>query len=188
VLVRHRDGAGRPRVLRGRISAVLLVAGSGVLAGAGLLLAAWLSTALGSGDRATVLGVYLAFLVCWAGATANVLLCYRVFGPLRPRLGPLLWGAAGAGSWIAGSTLGFLLVLSLPLSLGRPFAGSDAIGTGALLVFWLYFSHIAVLLGYAVALRLSAGPRRRTDEPNRGAGPPSPDDEPDPQARLLLRG
>lgn len=146
-------------VLRGRLTAPLLVGVSAVLVGGGLVLAAWLSSALGSGGRATVLGVYLAFVVVWAGATVNVLLCYRVFGPLRPRLGPLLCGAAGAGSWIAGSVLGFLLVLSIPINLGRPFAGSDPIGTAVLLIFWLYFSHIAVLLGYAVALRLSAGPR-----------------------------
>ncbi len=152
--------------LRGRLAAPLLVAASGVLVGAGLVLAAWLSSALGGDDKATVLGVYLAFLVCWAGATANVLLCYRVFGPLRPRFGALLWGAAGAGSWIAGSVLGFLLVLSLPIDLGQPFAGSDALGTAALLIFWLYFSHIAVLLGYAVALRISAGPRDADDGPD----------------------
>jgi membrane protein len=195
-------GGGRPAVprpgrrlrgvLRGRLTAPLLVAMSGVLVGGGLVLAAWLSSALGTGDKATVLGVYLAFLVVWVGATANVLLCYRVFGPLRPRLGPLLWGAAGAGSWIAGSTLGFLLVLNLPVNLGRPFAGSDAIGTAALLIFWLYFSHIAVLLGYAVSLRLSAGPRsgrgpegpaqEERDRPDVEAGP-----RPDPRSELALR-
>lgn len=145
--------------LRGRLTAPLLVAFSGVVVGGGLLLAAMLSQVVGSSGKATVLGVYLAFLVVWGGATVNVLLCFRVFGPLRPRLGPLLWGAAGAGSWIAGSVLGFMFVLSFPTSLGKPFAGSDALGTAALLIFWLYFSHIAVLLGYAVALRLSAGPR-----------------------------
>lgn len=175
-----RSGKGNPSVprptrrlrgvLRGRLTAPLLVATSGVLVGGGLLLAAWLSSALGSSGGATALGVYLAFLVVWAGATVNVLLCYRVFGPLRPRLGPLLWGAAGAGSWIAGSVLGFLLVLDLPINLGRPFAGSDALGTAALLVFWLYFSHIAVLLGYAVALRLSAGPRLREKPGESAAG------------------
>lgn len=156
---RRPAGVSLGVALRGRLAAPLLVAVSGVLVGGGLTLAAWLSSALGSGDKATVLGVYLAFLVCWAGATVNVLLCYLVFGPLRPRFGSLLWGAAGAGSWIAGSVLGFLFVLSRPIDLGQPFAGSDALGTAALLIFWLYFSHIAVLLGYAVALRLSAGPR-----------------------------
>jgi hypothetical protein len=162
-----------------------------VLVGGGLLLAAWLSSALGTGDRATVLGVYLSFLVLWAGATANVLLCYLVFGPLRPRLGPLLWGATGAGSWIAGSALGFLLVLDLPVNLGRPFAGSDAIGTAALLIFFLYFSHVAVLLGYAVALRLSAGPRVRVEPSGTSADgrqPRSDEDAPhDEHSELALR-
>ena len=108
------SSAGRPRpsdrtAARG---------GLRLLVGGGLVLAARLSQAIGSGGKATVLGVYLSFLVVWAGATVNVLLCYRVFGPFRPRLGPLLWGAAAAGSWIAGSALGFLFVLSLPTSLG----------------------------------------------------------------------
>jgi hypothetical protein len=100
-----------------------------------------------------------------------------------------LWGAAGAGSWIAGSALGFLLVLSLPVSVGRPFAGSDGLGTAALLIFWLYFSHMAVLLGYAVALRLSAGSRDRaeraptgTDASGGGATPAASDPK-----ELLLR-
>jgi uncharacterized BrkB/YihY/UPF0761 family membrane protein len=130
-----------------------------VLVTGGLLITGWLSGALGQSGRATVLGVYLAFLVCWAGATANVLLCYRVFAPVVPRFRALLWGAAGAGSWIAGSALGFLVVLRTVHDLGRPFAGSDALGTAALLAFWLYLSHIAVLLGYATALRLGSGPR-----------------------------
>jgi membrane protein len=192
------SGGGRPKlprpnrrlpgVVRGRLTAPLLVAASGVLVGGGLVLAAWLSSALGSGGKATVLGVYLSFVVVWLGATANVLLCYRVFGPLRPRLGPLLWGAAGAGSWIAGSALGFLLVLSMPLALGRPFAGSDAVGTAALLIFWLYFSHIAVLLGYAVALRLSAGPRPRLPKDDAEAAPQqSPTTAGDERPELALR-
>lgn len=163
-------------VVRGRLTAPLLVAASGVLVGGGLVLAAWLSSALGSGGKASVLGVYLAFVVVWLGATVNVLLCYRVFGPLRPRLAPLLWGAAGAGSWIAGSVLGFLLVLSLPIELGRPFAGNDALGTATLLIFWLYFSHVAVLLGYAVALRLSSGPRDASPPADRRPPAVTPDE------------
>jgi hypothetical protein len=64
-------------------------------------------------------------------------------------------------------------VLSLPIDLGQPFAGSDALGTAALLIFWLYFSHIAVLLGYAVALRISAGPRDQEEaDPEPGAVAP----------------
>ena len=58
-------------VVRGRLTAPLLVAVSGVLVGGGLVLAALLSQAIGSSGKATVLGVYLSFLVVWAGATVN---------------------------------------------------------------------------------------------------------------------
>ena len=151
--------SGVRRTLRGRVTALVLIAASAVLIAGGLLLARWLSTALGSGPWWFLLGGYLAFLVCWAGATLNVALCYRTFGGarLRPRT---WWAAAAAGSWIAGSALGFLGVLALPVALGPPFAGSDALGAGALLAFWLYLSHIAVLLGYAAARSgAAAGPQ-----------------------------
>ena len=148
-------GEKSKRALRGRLAAPLLIAATGVLLTGGLLLTRWLSSSLGAGAGYRVLGVYLAFLVCWAGATLNVALCYRVFGPAQLTRAGLWWTAAAAGSWIAGSALGFLLVLSLPLSLGPAFAGSDAIGAAALLAFWLYFGHIAVLLGHAAAIHLS---------------------------------
>jgi hypothetical protein len=86
--------------------------------------------------------------------------------------------------------LGFLLVLSLPIDVGRPFAGSDGLGTAALLIFWLYFSHMAVLLGYAVALRLSAGPRPRVERSptsSGGAGSDTPRSDADPGELLLHR-
>jgi membrane protein len=157
-------GAQAKRALRGRLAAPLLIAATGVLLTGGLLLTRWLSSSLGSGTGYRVLGVYLAFLVCWAGATLNVALCYRVFGPMRLSRAGLWWTAAAAGSWIAGSALGFLLVLSLPLSLGPAFAGSDAIGAAALLAFWLYFGHIAVLLGHAAAIHLTErGVLRKSD-------------------------
>jgi membrane protein len=148
------SGSDKAKAFRGRLAAVLLIALTGVLLTGGLLLTRWLVDALGNGAGYRVLGVYLAFLVCWGGATQNVALCYRTFGPRQLTTSGLWWGAAGAGSWIAGSALGFLLVLSLPLSLGPAFAGSDAVGAAALLAFWLYFSHIAVLLGYSAAIHL----------------------------------
>jgi membrane protein len=150
----NATAAGVRRSARGRLTAVVLIAVSAVLITGGLLLARWLSTALGSGPWWLLLGGYLAFLICWAGATLNVALCYRIFGVERfpPRA---WWAAAAAGSWIAGSTLGFLAVLSLPIALGPPFAGNASIGAAALLAFWLYLCHIAVLIGYAAARRLS---------------------------------
>jgi membrane protein len=162
---------GVRRSARGRLAAVVLIAVSAILITGGLLLARWLSTALGSGNWWLLLGGYVAFLICWAGATLNVALCYRIFG--GERFPPhAWWAAAAAGSWIAGSALGFLAVLSLPIALGPPFAGNAAIGVAALLAFWLYLCHIAVLVGYAAARRL----RRTASEPALSDGSPLPRD------------
>ena len=65
-------------------------------------------------------------------------------------------GVSGYGVVAAGQTLGFVYVISLPLQLGKPFGGSDAIGTVAVVGFWLYFSHLVMLVGYLLVLRLDA--------------------------------
>ncbi len=146
------EPATQRRALRGRLASPLLIAATAVLVAGGLVLMRYLVDAIGSGAGERALGIWLAFVICWAGASLNCAVCFRVFGPSRVT-GPRFWlGTAAAGSWIAGSALGFLGVLALPLSLGTPFAGSTAIGAAVLLGFWLYLSHIAVLLGYAVSL------------------------------------
>ena len=63
----------------------MLIAATGVLITGGLLLTRWLANIVGSGGWSLLLGGYLAFLIVWAGATANVVLAYRVFGPVSPR-------------------------------------------------------------------------------------------------------
>jgi len=65
-------------------------------------------------------------------------------------------GVSGYGVVAAGQTLGFVYVISLPLQLGKPFGGSDAVGTVAVVGFWLYFSHLVMLVGYLLVLRLDA--------------------------------
>lgn len=83
----------------------------------------------------------------------------------------MCWGAAASGSYTSGQSLGFLLVLDLPLSLGRIYAGSDPLGTTAVLGFYLYLSHVVVLGGYALVQLLDAHGGRLaiapSDDPDR---------------------
>ena len=53
-------------------------------------------------------------------------------------------------------SLGFLLVLRLASGVGTPYAGSTALGVAAVLGFLLYLTHIVVLMGFALTLRLDA--------------------------------
>jgi len=151
-----RHGGRSNRGLRGRLmSPLLILLFAGVLAIA-LMLSAQLPRPGGGSWASTLLAVYLSFLIGWAAATAMLVLVYRAFSAERPSLRALLWGSAATGSWLSGQTLGFVYVISLPLQLGKPFGGSDAVGTVAVVGFWLYFSHLVMLVGYLLVLRLDA--------------------------------
>lgn len=56
-----------------------------------------------------------------------------------------------------GSLHGLVLFASLPLDLGLPFGGLDAIGAVVALLLWLYLFHVIVLVGYATAMAASSG-------------------------------
>lgn len=163
---------------RGRLGVPLLVVSTAVLLTVGLLIGRGLTLALGESAHPTVPRVYLAFVVVWAGLSVNVGLCYLVFGRLRLTAGTW-WMAILGASWIAGSALGFLLVASWPINLRAPFAGSQTLGTAALVAVWLYFSHVALLTGYAAAVRFAEkgdGHRARDWEssPHAGGMPAAP--------------
>ena len=156
-------GQRRNRTTRGRAFSPLLVAAASLALLAGASAGSALAGALGSGAGSRVLGVYLAFLLLWVLATSLLCLLYRVFSSERPGTRALLLGAAATGSFEAGMSLGFVLVLRLATGVGTPYGGSVALGVASVLGFLLYLVHVVLLVGFALTLRLDARWRPHRD-------------------------
>lgn len=145
----------RSRTLRGRlltVPAVLIAALAVVLAVT--LLRPLIDGPFGTGRPARLLGILVAFVVLWAGFTALLAFIYRLGATTPVRPPALLAAAAAAGSWLAGQSLGYVLVLRLVGDVGRPYGGAVIAGTVGAVTFLLYLDHVVVLLGYLLALRL----------------------------------
>jgi membrane protein len=147
-----RGGGQRLIGWRGRLRLIPLLALAPALLLAVLATLPLTTRLVGRGGWSGVLGVVLSFLACWLALTPVLFWVYRVVGPGHPG-----WRAtAVAGSLTAANISGFLhglvLFVSLPLDLGLPFGGLDAIGAVVALLLWLYIFHVIVLIGYAAAL------------------------------------
>jgi membrane protein len=157
-------GAGSERAIgwRGRLLVLPLLA-----AGPGLLLALLLmlpsaARLLGRGGSARVWAVVLSFLMVWIVLSPVLIWVYRVVGPARPPWPGLLLGGSFAAANLSGFMHGFVLFCSLPLDLGYPFGGFDAIGAVVAVAFWLYLFHLVVLVGYVFTIRLAESVQNRT--------------------------
>lgn len=107
------------------------------------------------------LGVVLSFLGVWLVLTPVLMWVFRVVGPASPDfLSTLALGSFTAAN-LSGFLHGFVLFASLPLDLGAPFGGFDAIGGGVAVLLWLYLFHVIVLAGYSATLALSDWRSRR---------------------------
>ena len=63
-----------------------------------------------------------------------------------------------------------MLFAALPIDLGVPFGGFDAVGAGVAVLLWLYLFHVIVLLaGYSATLALSSWRRSRAGAGSAGA-------------------
>ncbi len=149
-------GGGRRRSLRGRVGSLVVVAMSPVLLLAGLATTRGLAGRLGDSTGAHLLGVYVAFLLGWGASTVLLVYAYRGLSPEHPGTRALLWGAAGTGSFLSGTALGFVLFLSLGLDLGGAYGGVSELATAAAAVGWLFVLHVMVLIGYVTTLCLDA--------------------------------
>lgn len=154
----------RGRSLRGRLYTALLV---GVVSLAMVLLVTvgrpLAARSYGDGTPARLIGILIAFVVGWAGATALLCLIYRVFAPGAVRTPALVWGSAATGSWLSGQTLGFLLVVRLATGVGTAYGGSVLAGAAATVLFLLYLNNIVLLGGFALTQsidRLGGNPLR----------------------------
>jgi membrane protein len=143
--------------IRGRLRALSLLATLPLLVLVGLGAVAVLPDLLGTGAGAgaTLLGVYLTFWVVWLVAAGLLAVTYRVFSPTPLSGRALLWGALGTGSFLAGMSLGWVLVLQYGIAVGQAYGGSELLGAGVLFVIYLYLVQLVCLVGYAATLELS---------------------------------
>jgi membrane protein len=134
---------------RGRLRVLpLFVLGPVLLLGI-LVVTPWLARLLGSSEAgATLLGIYVAFLVDWLALWAVLAYAYRVVGPEPLSPAALAWGSGATASVLAGFVQGFVLFLALPLDLAAPFGGSLVVGAVVALGLWLWLLHVLVLVGY----------------------------------------
>ena len=140
---------------RGRLRVVPLFAVIPVLLLAMLFVVPTLSRLFGSpAVSRNALAVYVGFLTTWVVVSASLGYVYRVVGPEPLGWRAVAWGAAAAGSFVAGFLQGFVLFLALPIDLGTPFGGLAAVGAMVAIGLWLWLLHLIVLVGYALTQRI----------------------------------
>jgi len=156
VFERLYRGVDRPhKAFRGRLLSLPPLAAFPLFVGAGLTTAAALTRYLGKGTGSVLLGAFLAFCIGWGATTVGVALLYRIFGPIRHRPAALWLGAAAAASFLTGMSEGWLLLLSLPLDLGRAYGGSRTVAGAAAFAAWLFLVHFTLVAGLLLTRRLS---------------------------------
>ena len=140
---------------RGRLRVVPLFGVTPLLLLAMLFVVPTLSRLFGSADVARgALAVYVGFLTTWVVVSAPLGYVYRVVGPEPLGWRAVAWGAAAAGSFVAGFLQGFVLFLALPIDLGAPFGGLVAVGAMVAIGLWLWLLHLIVLVGYSLTQRI----------------------------------
>jgi membrane protein len=154
-LDRFSPGEGRCRTLTGRAGAVVVVLATPalLLAGVGAQNAA--RDVGGDGLPGQLLGTYLAFLVAWVAVSLVLCFAYRALALDRPGRRALLWGAFGTGSFVAGTSLGWVLFVSLEVPLGGVYGGSEELAAVVVSAFFLLALHLMVLLGHVLTGRLA---------------------------------
>jgi membrane protein len=151
------EGARRPnRTLRGRVRVLPYVGVFPFVTVAGLLTVAALPDVLGGGTTGRVLGVYLTFWIGWLSATVLLIVLYRLFAGRDLRWAATVWGALATGSFLAGMSLGWVLVLRYGVAVGRAFGGSMDVGRVVLFTIYLLLVQTTVLVGYLLVRAIDA--------------------------------
>ncbi|HSK89995.1 MAG TPA: YihY/virulence factor BrkB family protein [Euzebyales bacterium] len=165
------EGGERPgKTLMGRLRVVPYLGVFPLVTVAGLATVAVLPDALGGGTAGRLLGVYLTFWIGWLSATALLVVLYRLFAGRALRWTAILLGSLATGSFLAGMSLGWVLVLRFGVAIGRAYGGSDELGRIVLFAIYLLLVQIAVLVGYLLVLTID----RRTERGTAGDGAPGP--------------
>jgi membrane protein len=119
------------------------------------------------GVAGVVTASYVSLNWVWVLTWLPLTWTFHIVGPGRPS-----WRAAGiaavvTGAFVSGFIQGFLVFLSVPVDLGRPFGGLFAVGVASALLLWLWVLHAVVLVGYAfmweVEIRRRAGRADKAD-------------------------
>jgi membrane protein len=161
------------RTLRGRIRVLPYVGVFPFVTVAGLLTVAALPDMLGGGTTGQILGVYLTFWIGWLSATVLLVVLYRLFARRRLRWAAMVVGSLATGSFLAGMSLGWVLVLRYGVAVGRAFGGSMDVGRVVLFTIYLLLVQTTVLVGYLLVLSIDAHLTATTPTHDHHAGTPT---------------
>ncbi len=145
--------------LRGRLKSIALLGALPLLTMGAFGIVAVLPAMLGEGLGMQVLAGYLTFVAAWIGGTVLLAVTYRAFSPVPLSTAGWLWSSAGTGSFLAGMSLGWVVVLEVGVDVGQAYGGSQELGAGVLFAVYLLLVQLTCLVGYGWALELS-GPSR----------------------------
>jgi membrane protein len=104
------------------------------------------------------LAFYIALNVDWVVVSLVLVYVYRVMGPRRPGWRASIAGAFFTGAFISGFVQGFVIFLAVPVDLGSPFGGFDAVGAVVAVALWMWLFTALSVLGYAITLALDGRP------------------------------
>ncbi|MGY1713223.1 YhjD/YihY/BrkB family envelope integrity protein [Geodermatophilus sp. SYSU D01106] len=140
---------------RGRLSALPLVVVTPLLLYP-LLLAARVMADLAREDGVgPALGrFFVGYYTVLFVLTVPLLWGFGVVAGGRHRWGALVSGALFTAACLSGFLQGFVLFLSLPLDLGAPFGGLDAVGAVVAIGLWLFLLHLVLLSGWLLTQAL----------------------------------
>ena len=113
--------------------------------------------------------VAVGFYSVLAALTVPLAWGFRVVGVERVRWAALLAGAAFTAACLSGFLQGFVLFLSLPLELGAPFGGLDAVGGIVSVGLWLFALNLVVIVGWLATEALDELLAERAGEPGSAA-------------------
>jgi uncharacterized BrkB/YihY/UPF0761 family membrane protein len=143
-----RTGTG----LRGRGSALVLVAMVPLLVLGSLVASYAGAAALGDKGAEVVVGLALAVAAGFSTTVATVAIIYRAFPRSAPHWRATLGGAVIAAGSISLLSAGYVAYLRLGANFERRYA-SDALAAVVLLGVWLFAANVALLIGYRAARR-----------------------------------
>jgi len=104
------------------------------------------------GAEGTALGVYVALNVDWVVISLPLAWTFRTVATQHLSWRAALVGGFATGAFVAGFVQGIVLFVALPVDIGAPFGGSQAIGGVVAALLWLWLLHVVVLVGFAATL------------------------------------